>query len=183
MSHLTVRDVMTEDPVTVTTRTRFKDLAAIMVRDGITGIPVVGRRGEVAGLVSQTDLLLKEEFQPDPGSGPVQHHNRKAQRARARGQVAGEVMTTHPVTVRSDATVAEAARLMDRHHITCLPVIDEGGKLLGTVSPRDLLKVFLRPDSEPPYRLPAAVVCAAAAPAGWVGRGSMTPVHTRALTP
>jgi CBS-domain-containing membrane protein len=52
------------------------------------------------------------------------------------------------VTVRPDATVAEAARLMDWHHITCLPVTDEGGTLLGVVGPRELLRVFIRPDQE-----------------------------------
>jgi CBS domain-containing protein len=57
-------------------------------------------------------------------------------------------MTADPVTVRSDATVAEAARLMEQHHLSCVLVVDEAGKLAGTVGPRDLLRVFLRPDSE-----------------------------------
>jgi CBS-domain-containing membrane protein len=57
----------------------------------------------------------------------------------------GEVMTTQVVTVRPDATVADAAWLMDRHHVTCLPVVDDAGQLRGIVSPRDLLRVFLRP--------------------------------------
>ena len=52
------------------------------------------------------------------------------------------------MTVRPGATAAEAARLMDRHQVSCLLVVDEGGKLLGVVSPRDLLRVFLRPDEE-----------------------------------
>jgi CBS domain-containing protein len=50
--------------------------------------------------------------------------------------------------VRAGATVAEAARLMDRHQVRCLLVVDDGGKLLGVVSPRDLLRVFLRPDDD-----------------------------------
>ncbi len=37
---------------------------------------------------------------------------------------------------------------MDKHHVKHLPVVDEAGKLLGIVSPRDLLRVFLRPDTE-----------------------------------
>jgi len=57
-------------------------------------------------------------------------------------------MTRHPATVRPDATVAEAARLMDRHHVSCLLVVDAGGRLAGAVGPRDLLRVFMRPDSE-----------------------------------
>jgi len=44
--------------------------------------------------------------------------------------------------------VAAAARLMDRHQVTCLPVAYEHRKLLGVVSPRDPLRVFLRPDDE-----------------------------------
>jgi CBS domain-containing protein len=57
-------------------------------------------------------------------------------------------MSTHPATVRAGATVAEAARVMDRQQVTCLLVTDESSKLLGMVSPRDLLRVFLRPDEQ-----------------------------------
>jgi CBS domain-containing protein len=52
------------------------------------------------------------------------------------------------LTVRPDAIVAEAVRLMERHDVTFLLVMDESGKLLGVVSPRNLLRVFLRPDEE-----------------------------------
>ena len=52
------------------------------------------------------------------------------------------------MTVRPGATVAEAARLMDRHEITCLLVTGETGELLGVVGPRNLLQIFLRPDGE-----------------------------------
>ncbi len=146
MKHRTVRDVMA-DAVTVTTSTRYKDLVRMLVGRGISGLPVLSRRGTVAGVVSESDLLMKEELQHDPGSRPAVHH-RRALRAKAAGDTAGDVMTTHPVTVRPDATVAEAARLMDRQHASCLLVVDEHGKLAGTVGPRDLLRIFLRPDSE-----------------------------------
>jgi CBS domain-containing protein len=57
-------------------------------------------------------------------------------------------MSTDLLTVRPDATVAEAARLMDRHDVNFLLVMDESGKLLGVVGPRNLLRVFLRSDEE-----------------------------------
>ena len=72
----------------------------------------------------------------------------RARRAIATAETAGEIMTRRPATVRAGATTAEAARLMDRCQVRCLLVIDEGGKLLGVVSPRDLLRVFLRPDDD-----------------------------------
>jgi CBS-domain-containing membrane protein len=57
-------------------------------------------------------------------------------------------MTTSAITVGPDATVAEAARLLHRHGIKRMPVVDPAGPLLGIVSRADLLKVFLRSDAD-----------------------------------
>jgi CBS-domain-containing membrane protein len=57
-------------------------------------------------------------------------------------------MTTPAITIGPDATLPAAARLMDTHHIRRLPVTDGDGKLLGIISRRDLLSVFLRPDED-----------------------------------
>ena len=148
MKHCTVRDVMAPDAVTARTTTTFKELAEIMVRRRISGLPVLSRQGKVVGVVSEADLLMKEEAQQDPGTRPGRRLHRQAPRAKAAGDTAGDVMTTRPVTIRPDATIAEAARLMDQHHASCLPVVEEDGKLAGTVGRRDLLRVFLRPDSD-----------------------------------
>jgi CBS domain-containing protein len=55
-------------------------------------------------------------------------------------------MDRYPATVPADTSVPEAARLMDRHETRFLLVTSEDGKLLGVVTARDLLRVFLRPD-------------------------------------
>ena len=57
-------------------------------------------------------------------------------------------MTALAITIRPDATIAAAARRMNAHHVRFLPVVDSVGRLLGIVSRRDLLSVFLRPDPE-----------------------------------
>jgi len=57
-------------------------------------------------------------------------------------------MTSPAITIRPDATIAAAARLMNAHRVRFLPVTDSAGRLLGIVSRRDLLSVFLRPDAE-----------------------------------
>ena len=61
---------------------------------------------------------------------------------------AGAMMTAPAITIGPDATIPAAARLMNTHHIRRLPVIDEDGKLVGVVTRRDLLSVFLRPDAD-----------------------------------
>lgn len=148
MTRLTVRDVMNPQPVTVTTRTPFKQLVTLLAGQGLSGVPVLTRHGELAGMVTETDLLKKQGFQPGLGAPRPARRTYRARWSRATGDCAGEVMTTRPVTIRPDAPVAEAARLMDRQHCACLPVVGPSGKLAGTVTARDLLRVFLRPDSE-----------------------------------
>jgi CBS-domain-containing membrane protein len=57
-------------------------------------------------------------------------------------------MTAPAITIHPDATIPAAARLLNDHHIRRLPVVDPSGTLIGIVSRRDLLSVFLRPDAE-----------------------------------
>jgi CBS domain-containing protein len=61
---------------------------------------------------------------------------------------AGTLMTSPAITIGPDATIPAAARLMNTHHVRRLPVVDEKGGLVGVVSRRDLLSVFLRPDED-----------------------------------
>lgn len=148
MRHYQVGDVMTADPVTVTPATPVKDLADILVRQRVGALPVLTWQGTVAGVVTETDLLRKEELKRDPEGPHSTHLTYQIRRAIATAENAREIMNTHPATVRPEATVAEAARVMDRQQVSCLLVIDDNGKLLGLVRPRDLLRVFLRPDEE-----------------------------------
>src|SRR5690606_27003142 len=73
------------------------------------------------------------------------------------GETAGELMTTPARTITPIASVVEAARLMDRYGVKRLPVVDEAGRLVGIVSRRDLIKVFLRPDEEIQQRVREAL--------------------------
>jgi len=147
MAHYEVRKVMSADPVTVTPATPLKYVASSLVKHKVSAIPVLGLQGQVLGVISETDLLRKEELQRDPDGEHSIHLSYRTRRDIATAETAGELMNTYPPTVRPDATVAEAARLMDRHEVTCLPVVDDGGKLLGVVRPRDLLRVFALDDT------------------------------------
>ncbi|HUN31159.1 MAG TPA: CBS domain-containing protein [Trebonia sp.] len=148
MEHRQVREVMTTKPVTVLSATSLKSLAGILVNLRVDAVPVLSAEGKVLGLITEMDLLKKEELQQDLGISRRPRRSSQRQRLIAAAETAGELMTTHPVTVRPDTPVAEAARLMERHQVGCLPVVDESGKLLGLAGPRELLRVLLRPDAE-----------------------------------
>jgi CBS-domain-containing membrane protein len=144
-----VRDVMTPEVVTVGELASFKEIAATMAEHRVSALPVLNAQGRVAGIVSEADLLLKEEFPEGPAGGRLfQGRRQRMERAKAAGATAAELMTAPAVTVGPDTSVAEAARLLHRHGVKRLPVVDPAGPLLGIVSRADLLKVFLRSDAE-----------------------------------
>ncbi|HEY6706029.1 MAG TPA: CBS domain-containing protein [Actinomycetota bacterium] len=140
---------MTQDVVSVDEHAPFKDVAMLITERRVSALPVLDREGRVLGIVSEADLLLKEEFPEGSASGRLfKGRRRRTDRAKAAGDTAAELMTAPAVTVGPDASIAEAARLLYRHGIKRLPVVDPAGPLLGIVSRADLLKVFLRSDPD-----------------------------------
>jgi CBS domain-containing protein len=144
-----VSDVMTASVVTVDRITPYQEIDRLLTEHRISGMPVLKMGREVAGVVTEADLLAAED-----------ETKRRARMASSVGRgwlhrkqphvslTAGNLMTAPAITIRPDATIPAAARLMNTHHIRRLPVVDEDGKLVGIVSRRDLLSVFLRPDAD-----------------------------------
>lgn len=144
-----VSDVMTTTVVTVDRITPYQDIDRLLAKRRISGVPVLKMGREVVGVVSETDLLAAEDETRRQarmaGSMGRRWHLRKQPYVRL---TAGALMTSPAITIGPDATIPAAARLMNTHHITRLPVIDEKGQLIGIVGRRDLLSVFLRSDAE-----------------------------------
>lgn len=144
-----VSDVMTTTVVTVDRITPYQEIDRLLTRHRISGVPVLKMGREVVGVVSETDLIAAEDETRRQarmaGSMGRRWHLRRQPHVQL---TAGALMTTPAVTIGPDATIPGAARLMNTHHISRLPVIDEKGKLIGIVSRRDLLSVFLRPDAD-----------------------------------
>lgn len=139
---LTVSDVMTKDVVTVTEDTPFKAVATTLAEHHISAVPVRGAHGGVAGVVSETDLLRKEEFQRKPRRPWTRMSRTKADALNAH-----MLMSAPAITVEGGCTLDEAARLMASRGITRLVVMD-GDTLTGIVTRSDLLKAFVAPDQE-----------------------------------
>ena len=152
-----VKDVMTTPVVTVDLRTPYKQIATLLAQHQISAVPVLVLGRHVAGVVSEADLLSAQErrlreAQLESGG----HFRRHADAKKHQGLTAAELMTSPAVTIHPDAPLSAAARLMTSRHIKRLPVVEAGtafggsvgGKLIGIVSRRDLLGVFLRPDED-----------------------------------
>jgi CBS domain-containing protein len=142
-----IADVMTTSVVTVDRITPYKEIAGLLADHRISGLPVLKIGREVVGVVTEADLLKQQaDVARRLRSAVRQSWWRRGSRHPA--VTAGELMTSPAVTIGPHATIPAAARLMSTHHVRRLPVTDENGKLVGIVSRRDLLSVFLRPDAD-----------------------------------
>jgi CBS domain-containing protein len=147
MPHV-VNDVMTHTVATVGRGASFKEIVQTMQERNVSALPVVGENGEVVGIVSEADLLPKEEFRDSGPDLPRSRLRGLSDLAKAGAVTAGELMTSPALTTPLGTTLAQAARTMARSGVKRLPVVDGSGSLHGIVSRSDLLKVFLRADEE-----------------------------------
>ncbi|MFJ5708241.1 MULTISPECIES: CBS domain-containing protein [unclassified Streptomyces] len=149
MRHRRIDELMTRDVVSVRGDAPFKEIVRILGQHRVTAVPVVDGDGRVLGVVSEGDLLRKTADQAAfPGDMPAVPGLEAWARAKAEGTRAEELMSAPPVCVRPDWTVVEAARLMEVQGVKRLVVVDEADRLVGIVSRRDLLGIFLRDDDD-----------------------------------
>lgn len=142
-----VEDVMTRRVIALAGGATFKDIVRTMETQLISALPVIDSGSHVIGVVSEADVLRKEEFRDsDQLRGP--RSRPPGALVKARAVTAEDLMTAPAVTVHPKAPVARAARLMARRRVKRLPVVDDEGVLQGIVSRADLLRVFLRSDPD-----------------------------------
>lgn len=157
MKHSKIGSLMVTDVVSVIPQTPFKEVAKLLAVHRISGLPVLDADDKVLGVISESDLMLRQAggTPPPPGGREVRVPWRAqpsgdtgTPEAKARAVTAGELMSQPAITVRVGDTVAEAARTMAKHRVERLPVVDEEDRLVGIVTRRDLLQLFLRPDPD-----------------------------------
>jgi CBS domain-containing protein len=144
-----VEKIMTRDVLTTAPETPLKDVALLLSANHVSGVPVCAPDGSVLGIVSEADILRREQgFSSNPGrvsSWLLRKIDGELDKIAAR--TAGEAMTAPALTVRPAQQVSEVARLMILHKINRLPVVSEG-RLVGIVSRADLVRAFHRSDEE-----------------------------------
>lgn len=143
-----VRDVMTSNVVIATDATPFKDIVGRMSEHEVSALPIVGADRRLLGIVTEGDLLPKEATDPQASRRRHLFGSRRRLANKAAGLLASQLMTTPVSVVGPDASLRDAAGLMQERKVKRLPVVDQDGRVIGIVSRADLLKVFLRPDAE-----------------------------------
>ncbi len=116
MNPILIKDVMVRDVAYVSVPGSRDDVLKALQDRKVSGVPVV-KKGEVVGMITRTDLLKNRE----------------------EDQIA-LLMARNPVTISPENTVAEAAKLLIKHEIRRLPVVEDG-KLIGIITVADIIKI------------------------------------------
>jgi len=146
-----VREIMSSHALFVSPETRVGAVARLMVDNGISSVPVVDAVGKVAGMVTQSDLVVRNANIHFPRflqfldariyvEGP-KHFEEEARRML--GTTAADLMTSPCVVVDVDDEIEQAATLMMEKHIHALPVMEKG-RLAGIVSQSDMVRLIAR---------------------------------------
>lgn len=149
MADLTARDIMTPDPVVITSDAAVTEAARLMSERSVGSLPVVDA-GRLVGLVTEGDLIMQDvklEFPTyihlldgfimyPPATVKFEHELKKAVAA-----TVSDVMTADPITVQATAAIEDVASLLAERDVSRLPVL-EGEVLVGIVSKHDIVRAI-----------------------------------------
>jgi CBS domain-containing protein len=147
-------EVMTTDIVSTTADTKVREIARTLLAHGISAVPVLDADGVPIGMVSDGDLVTRDNQAPNE-----RHHwwlelladddapdDALLTKLRAPDRTAHDVMSAPIVTVAEDTDLAEVARLLSEHHIKRVPVVKQD-RVVGIVSRADLLRALTTPQT------------------------------------
>lgn len=130
-----VKDLMSSAPITATPETTHKQATEILHEHDIHHLPIVDKKGRLVGIIVEDDLYAA---QPSPATtlSIYEIHSLLS-------KLELKQIMRHPVyTVNSDCSLEEAAGLMLKHDIGCLPVI-ENDRVVGIITDTDIFRAFV----------------------------------------
>jgi len=148
---LTARDIMTRNVVTVKPETSIEELATLLVKNEISGVPVLDDAGSLFGIVTENDLISRNKRLHIPtvvsflDAAIYLESSRKFEDEvrRVAATKVGDICSRKVVTIAEDFTVVDIATIMTEKKVHLLPVIKEG-KVVGIVGKRDMVKAVAR---------------------------------------
>ncbi len=131
-----VQEWMSTDVITITTETTLPEAHQIMTNEEIRRLPVVDKDGHLVGIVTIGDIRSAE---PSPATSlSIWEMNYLLTNLKIE-----KIMTRNPKTIRADATIGEAARMMLEHRVSGLPVVDADHRVVGIITESDIFSMVV----------------------------------------
>src|SRR6266511_3629479 len=141
---LTAKDIMTRDVLVVKPDTSIEELSSILVKNEISGVPVVDDSGALYGIVTENDLISRNKRLHIPtvvsflDAAIYLESSKKFEQEvkRLTATRVGDICSRKVVTITEDTTVIDIATIMSEKKVHLLPVL-KAGKVVGIVGKRD----------------------------------------------
>ena len=137
-------DIMTRNVITVGPDSKVREIANVLLENGISAVPVVDARDKVLGIVSEGDLIRRvdnDSGRREPWWLKLVAGRDPADYVKYHGHRAHEVMTRDPITIDEEMPLHRISTLLEKHQIKRVPVVT-AGRLVGIVSRANLLRGF-----------------------------------------
>ncbi|HUZ75388.1 MAG TPA: CBS domain-containing protein [Stellaceae bacterium] len=154
-------DIMTKSVICTRPSAPVSEIAALLLKNKISAVPVVDDDGAVVGMVSEDDLLRHGTARKGQSwwlSLLAGDEMRPEELAKARDAIAADVMTRHVVATRENAPLKVVAGLLRRYRIKRIPVVRRK-KLVGIISRADLVNALFDGTKRPPRSIKLPVQC------------------------
>jgi CBS domain-containing protein len=139
------RDMDTFHEDVITKYENITKVANILSGKNISGLPVVDNDRKVLGIVTQADILsMLGVGREHTFKDLLKYMLGERLPQRKMGDIVGDIMTTGAITIKPDANIADAVRIMDEKKIRRLVVTDERQVLLGIITRADILKAVIK---------------------------------------
>ena len=151
------RDIMSVKVISVTPKQTLKEVMELLFEHKVSGLPVVDEENKVIGILSERDIVRyceKEKAIPfSSATGWLASHAHLTDIARLKKGVemlakitVEKVMRSEVITAKDDLSISKAAKIMNRHRINRIPIVDQENRLAGIITRDDLVNFLAEKD-------------------------------------
>lgn len=150
MKNKTAKDIMTMEVIVANKSDSVADVAQLLIKEKIGGVPVVSEDREVVGIISETDIMKKEKYVEAPQvlnllQGLIflsDFKQMEEDMKRIAAYKVEELMSTEIITVHENDTFDDVANVMIKKSVNRVPVVDNDNKLKGIICRYDIIRAM-----------------------------------------
>lgn len=151
MSELLARDVMVKKVITINKNASVAELSELLIKNKISGVPVVDDSGKLVGIATEGDLIVRDAdlhfpryFKLLDSIIYLESLNKfKRNLRKYLGTKVEDVMTSKVKIVKEDTAVNVVTNIMIRNNVNRVPVLDNDGNLVGIITRADIVKSMI----------------------------------------
>ncbi len=148
MKELFAKDIMTKKVITIDKDSTVGDLAKLLIKKKISGVPVVDEKKVIVGIITEGDIILKESSLPLPISFSYSFMNKYETYTKSTEEYlktkVEDVMTRTVRTVKEDEPLSKVVNVMLNNKINRVPVLDKENTLVGIITRADIIESILK---------------------------------------